>query len=181
MQEQHYSRVNWLTARPNPKDWQKLARDNGLYEHVKFRTSFINAKWDESSSSYRIRLKTGIKFGPDAPDAASVNQGSNASAKEEIIEESCNILVSCIGGFSFPLVPKMKGLPNPYKDDKPILEKPDELMASFSHAAALHDETAQEEEPDKFNGLVLHPSRWPRQGVNLSNKKVIVFGNGCSG
>ena len=159
------------------EDWQKLARDNGLYEHVKFRTSLMNAKWDESSSSYRLRLKKGTRFGPDAPDAASVS----SIEKEKIIEESYNILISCIGGFSFPLVPKMNGLPNPYKDDKPILEKPDELMQSFSHTAAHHGETAQADEPDKFKGLVLHPSRWPRQGVDLSNKKVIVFGNGCSG
>lgn len=171
-----------IQADPNRSaDWQKLARDNGLYEHCKFRTSLLNATWDESSSTYRLRLKTGTKFGPEAPDTASVNQGSNGLPNEEIIEESYNILVSCIGGFSFPLVPKMKGLPNPYKDDKPILEKPDELMESYSHAAALHGEKAQEEEPDKFKGLVLHPSRWPRQGVDLHNKKVIVFGNGCSG
>lgn len=155
-----------------------MAKDNGLYDHCQFRTSFINAKWDESTSTYRVRLKKGTRFGPDAPDATSVKNGP---PQEEIVEKSFNILVSCIGGFSFPLVPKMKGLPNPYKDDKPILEKPDVLLESYSHGAAVRGETMQDHEEDKFKGLVLHPSRWPRQGVDLHDKKVVVFGNGCSG
>lgn len=158
-----------------------MARDNGLYEHCQFRTSFINAKWNDSTSSYRIRLKEGTHFGPDAPDSQSVNNGSSDPSQGKIVEKEYNILVSCIGGFSFPLTPKMRGLPNPYKDDKPILEKPDEILARFSHAAATRGDLSEVEEEDKFKGLVLHPSRWPRQGVDLHDKKVIVFGNGCSG
>lgn len=178
------SGVSFGTTCPDTRgrtDWQKLAKDNGLYEHCQFRTSFINAKWDESTSTYRIRLKKGTRFGPDAPDALSVGNKQNGTIKEEIVEENFNILVSCIGGFSFPLVPKMKGLPNPYKDDKPILEKPDELLQKFSHAAATRGQITETHDEDKFKGLVLHPSRWPRQGVDLHEKKVIVFGNGCSG
>jgi hypothetical protein len=162
-------------------DWQKLARDNGLYEHCQFRTSFINAQWNDSTSSYRIRLKEGTHFGPDAPDSKSINNGSSDPSQGQIVEKEYNILVSCIGGFSFPLTPKMRGLPNPYKDDKPILEKPDEILARFSHAAAIRGDLSEVQEEDKFKGLVLHPSRWPRQGVDLHDKKVIVFGNGCSG
>ncbi|KAJ9106731.1 hypothetical protein QFC19_003043 [Naganishia cerealis] len=171
----------YTIARGVDANWQKLARDNGLYEHCQFRTSFINAKWDDSTSSYRIRLKEGTRFGPDAPDSQSINNGRSGAYDGQIVEKEHNVLVSCIGGFSFPLIPKMNGLPNPYKDDKPILEKPDEILARFSHAAATRDDLTEQHGEDKFKGLVLHPSRWPRQGVDLHDKKVIVFGNGCSG
>ncbi len=69
-----------------------------------------------------------------------------------------------------PLVPKIKGLRyNAWESFKSVKDK-----------AAIKSTSADNGE-ETFQGTVIHPARWPREGINLKGKKVAVIGNGCSG
>lgn len=172
---------------PTSPDWQDIARKEGLYPHIKFLTSYKKGIWDEKAQEWVITLApTSLKstFGSYAdPDGRLQQEQTNV----EPYEVRHKIMISNTGGFSWPSIPKIKGLPNPYiHDDQPgnLYDLLDAYHASQKNPEAAAQEVAAEPhvpKEEQFEGAVIHPSRWPRSGLNLKGKTVAVMGNGCSG
>lgn len=122
---------------------------------------------------------------PTNPQAAcaSYAQG-NIKPDGKEFEIRCDVLISATGGFSWPLIPKIPGLPNPYlSDDQPkslfnVQEQNVSAPVENGNGNGHAKENGHAEE--QFKGTVIHPARWPRGGIDLRGKTVAVLGNGCS-
>ncbi|KAK4053089.1 FAD/NAD(P)-binding domain-containing protein [Microbotryomycetes sp. JL201] len=76
---------NWTSKySPQPEilDWKGVYLKSGLPKHTKFDSTFVKAVWDEQRQGYDCEFKN------SAGDSFNVR---------------CDVLVSCIGGFSTPL------------------------------------------------------------------------------
>jgi hypothetical protein len=126
-----------------------------VYEHVKFGVNFKTARWNAETSKWTMELEDGVVMDAESADAQMTTQGKT-------YHKEVRVLVSGIGGFSKPVVPEIKGLPS---------------------GTGLRPRPATEEEAKdgNFSGIVVHSARYPRNGLDLSGKSVLVVGNGCSG
>jgi hypothetical protein len=108
-----------------------------------------------------------------------------------VFEKRHTILISGTGGFSWPLIPTIKGLPNPYlSDDQPKslfnVHEQSEVPVRSSESSSISKDTGTlaisnaDLEEDQFQGKIIHPARWPRSGLDLQGQRVAVLGNGCS-
>jgi cation diffusion facilitator CzcD-associated flavoprotein CzcO len=70
-------------------DWQDVAKSAGVDHHVKLSHRMLSAEWDADVGEYTITL---------------LNQATG----QQVITKA-RVLVSAIGGFHTPLVPKLKG------------------------------------------------------------------------
>jgi hypothetical protein len=120
------------------------------------------------------------------------SQGDGTEGDEEIFERRHTILISGTGGFSWPLIPRIRGLPNPYLEDgqpeslfkvheqnEVPVQPPttrDVGLSSDNKSIRNDGESADEQ----YQGQIIHPARWPRGGIDLKGKRVAVLGNGCS-
>jgi hypothetical protein len=152
-----------------------------------------------------LKLKPTSKrstFGGHAKDSLSpssntfsnrsqVDGAEGSEEEDQTFEQRHTILISGTGGFSWPLIPNIKGLKNPYvHDEMPkslfnVHEQTHVPLAEGKEWNAPPTEKHLEKNDDKeeeefFEGLVIHPSRWPRKELDLKGKKVAVLGNGCS-
>jgi len=80
------------------------------------------------------------------------------------------------------MIPNIRGLRNPYLEDG----QPASLFKVHEQdqvpvPAGMKDQDRLNDTPEEqFEGQVIHPARWPRQGLDLKGKRVAVLGNGCS-
>ena len=69
-------------------DWNDVAEKSGVQAHIKHDHFLDSAIWNPATNVYDMAFKTGT----------------------EELKISHHILVSCVGGFSEPLIPKVPGL-----------------------------------------------------------------------
>ena len=187
-----------LHRRDAPTDWQDIARKENIYPHCQFLTSFISAEWDQPTSSWIFKLKRTSPqstFGSYA-ESLSLDHNDNRSqgdgGDDEVFQRRHTILISGTGGFSWPLIPRIRGLPNPYLEDgqpeslfkvheqnEVPVQPPTtgEVDISSDHKSIQSDGESADEQ---YQGQIIHPARWPRGGIDLKGKRVAVLGNGCS-
>lgn len=184
---------NWSESHPPQTEileyWKDIARKEGVYPHCEFLISFVHANWDEAASLWNITLRptsADSTFGSYTSKLAGVKREGDGGT----FEKKHNVLISGTGGFSWPLIPKIQGLPNPYPNDG----QPESIFNVQEGTQAMKDNGIIQEKGEnivqnpsnvdrnveQFEGTVVHPSRWPRDGLDLRGKRVAVLGNGCS-
>ena len=165
-------------------DWQQIARSENIYPHIQFLTSFISARYDPESTSWIFKLKptpSTSSFHAYAPEDQQFKSGED----QGVFERRHTILISGTGGFSWPLIPTIKGLPNPYlSDDQPKslfnVHEQSEVPVRSSESSSASGVAEADSEDEQFQGKIIHPARWPRSGLDLQGQRVAVLGNGCS-
>lgn len=161
-------------------DWQDIARKENIYPHCQFLTSFISAEWHQPTSCWTFKLKrTPAKSTFSAYADKTNGNDVEGGVDGEVFERRHSILVGGTGGFSWPLIPKIRGLPNPYMEDG----QPESLFKVHEQNEVPVLADGVEVSPvsdEQFEGQIIHPARWPRQGLDLRGKRVAVLGNGCS-
>jgi cation diffusion facilitator CzcD-associated flavoprotein CzcO len=121
-------------------------------EHVRFGVNYKSAKWNAETMRWELEMMDGVWLSPDNAEANTLN------AKSFKVE--ARVLVSGVGGFSKPIIPAIKGMPS---------------------GTGLRSYPTEETVDGNFAGIIVHSARYPRQGLDLSGKSVLVIGNGCSG
>jgi hypothetical protein len=179
-------------------DWQDIARKENIYPHCQFLTSFISAEWDQPASSWIFKLKrtspqsTFGAYAESSPVKEKDNRSQGDGGNDEVFERRHTILISGTGGFSWPLIPRIRGLPNPYLEDgQPEslfkVHEQDEVPVQPSTTGKVNTSSDNksikndgESADEQYQGQIIHPARWPRGGIDLKGKRVAVLGNGCS-
>ncbi len=132
--------------------WQRIAVEEGIIDHVRFGFNYKSAKWNDESCHWELELEDGVSISSESAEPVG------SSGKRLKVE--ARVLVSGIGGFSKPIIPTIKGLPS---------------------GTGLRSTPPLKQIEGEFNGIVVHSARYPRHGLELSGKHVLVIGNGCSG
>lgn len=193
---------DWTEVHPPQSEilayWQEIARKENIYPHCQFLTSFISAEWDQPASSWIFKLKrtspqsTFGAYAESSPVKEKDNRSQGDGGNDEVFERRHTILISGTGGFSWPLIPRIRGLPNPYLEDgqpeslfkvheqNEVPVRPTTTVESdvSSDCNAMMDDGESADE--QYQGQIIHPARWPRGGIDLKGKRVAVLGNGCS-
>lgn len=101
---------------------QGVAESFDVLDHIRFGLEVTEAAYDQASETWSVET--------------IADDGSRQSLRG-------NILISAVGAFNKPRLPKVPGL-------------------------------------DSFNGVSIHTAHYPREGLDLDGKRVVLIGNGAS-